>query len=177
MDWKWLFTSFDGRIGRQSWWTGVGIFIVAAIVLNIILWPILGSGSMGMMSDPTKMQDPNFWSGFMRAAAFRRLIMLVIFIYPATALMGKRLNDRDRPEWVKFAIWIPSVLMTLLGLLGLGWTVSDIGNGIMIPQMSGLAKLLSVISLVLGIWLLVELGILRGTQGPNRFGPDPLAGK
>jgi uncharacterized membrane protein YhaH (DUF805 family) len=36
-------------------------------------------------------------------------------------------------------------------------------------------------SLILGlgafavsIWALVELGFLRGTSGPNRFGPDPL---
>ena len=29
---------------------------------------------------------------------------------------------------------------------------------------------------VLGpLWLLVELGFLRGTVGPNRFGPDPLS--
>lgn len=29
---------------------------------------------------------------------------------------------------------------------------------------------------VLGlVWLMVELGFLRGTAGPNRFGPDPLA--
>jgi uncharacterized membrane protein YhaH (DUF805 family) len=27
---------------------------------------------------------------------------------------------------------------------------------------------------VLGIWGFVELGCLRGTAGPNRFGPDPL---
>lgn len=25
-----------------------------------------------------------------------------------------------------------------------------------------------------GIWLFVEVGFLRGTQGPNRYGPDPL---
>jgi uncharacterized membrane protein YhaH (DUF805 family) len=24
------------------------------------------------------------------------------------------------------------------------------------------------------IWLFVEIGFLKGTQGPNRFGPDPL---
>lgn len=28
----------------------------------------------------------------------------------------------------------------------------------------------------LNLWLLVELGFLRGTTGPNRFGPDPLDG-
>ena len=25
-----------------------------------------------------------------------------------------------------------------------------------------------------GIWLFIELGLLPGTPGPNRFGPDPL---
>jgi uncharacterized membrane protein YhaH (DUF805 family) len=24
------------------------------------------------------------------------------------------------------------------------------------------------------LWALIELGFLRGTRGPNRFGPDPL---
>ena len=26
------------------------------------------------------------------------------------------------------------------------------------------------------IWVIVECGLLRGTEGANRFGPDPLAG-
>jgi uncharacterized membrane protein YhaH (DUF805 family) len=34
--------------------------------------------------------------------------------------------------------------------------------------------LISLIPLI-GIWALIENGFLRGTQGPNRFGPDPLA--
>ena len=24
------------------------------------------------------------------------------------------------------------------------------------------------------VWFLIELGMLKGTPGPNRFGPDPL---
>lgn len=35
--------------------------------------------------------------------------------------------------------------------------------------------LIGLIPLV-SIWLVVELGLLRGTIGQNRFGPDPLAG-
>jgi uncharacterized membrane protein YhaH (DUF805 family) len=31
-----------------------------------------------------------------------------------------------------------------------------------------------LVGLVCVIWGLVELGFLRGTRGPNRFGPDPL---
>jgi uncharacterized membrane protein YhaH (DUF805 family) len=35
--------------------------------------------------------------------------------------------------------------------------------------------LIGLIPVAGGLWLLVELGFLRGTPGPNRFGPDPLA--
>ena len=30
--------------------------------------------------------------------------------------------------------------------------------------------------LLFSIWLVIELGFLRGTVGQNWFGPDPLAG-
>lgn len=35
--------------------------------------------------------------------------------------------------------------------------------------------LIALIPLIGPLWLFVELGFLRGTAGPNRFGPDPLA--
>jgi uncharacterized membrane protein YhaH (DUF805 family) len=34
--------------------------------------------------------------------------------------------------------------------------------------------LIGLVPLIGGIWALVENGFLRGTLGPNRFGPDPL---
>ena len=30
-------------------------------------------------------------------------------------------------------------------------------------------------SFAITVWAIVELGFLRGTLGPNRYGPDPLA--
>lgn len=41
---------------------------------------------------------------------------------------------------------------------------------------SGWFVLVNFIPLVGAIWVLVEVGFLRGTAGPNRFGPDPLGG-
>lgn len=38
---------------------------------------------------------------------------------------------------------------------------------------SGWFILVGLIPFIGGIWLLVELGFLRGTEGPNRFGGDP----
>ena len=34
--------------------------------------------------------------------------------------------------------------------------------------------LIGVIPIVGPIWVMVEVGFLKGTEGPNRFGPDPL---
>lgn len=37
-----------------------------------------------------------------------------------------------------------------------------------------LAGGVAVAAFVVSIWLFVEIGFLRGTEGPNHFGPDPL---
>jgi uncharacterized membrane protein YhaH (DUF805 family) len=36
--------------------------------------------------------------------------------------------------------------------------------------------LIGLVPIVGGIWTLVECGFLKGTDGANQFGPDPLAG-
>ena len=40
---------------------------------------------------------------------------------------------------------------------------------------SGWWSLIVLVPIVGSIWMLIELGILRGTDGDNRYGPDPLA--
>ena len=41
---------------------------------------------------------------------------------------------------------------------------------------SGWWMLIGLIPIIGQIWVLVELGFLPGTAGPNQYGPDPLAG-
>jgi uncharacterized membrane protein YhaH (DUF805 family) len=40
---------------------------------------------------------------------------------------------------------------------------------------SGWWVLIVFVPIIGGIWYLVECGFLRGTPGPNNYGPDPLA--
>jgi uncharacterized membrane protein YhaH (DUF805 family) len=40
---------------------------------------------------------------------------------------------------------------------------------------SGWWTLICFVPFIGAIWMLVELGFLRGTEGPNRFGPDPIS--
>lgn len=160
MDFKNLFTNFNGRIGRQSFWIGTISTIVASLILQFIVSSVLGVGMMEYYSSK---------------AAWAQLIVLLIIAYPVTALMAKRLNDRDRPSWMKWVFWAPTVLSVLLGLTGAGYSMTDMG-GVMVPAPSTLMTVLSLLSMAVGLWALVELGILRGTQGPNQHGPDPVAG-
>ena len=41
---------------------------------------------------------------------------------------------------------------------------------------SGWWSLIAFVPFIGAIWILVECGCLPGTEGPNRYGPDPLAG-
>lgn len=162
-----MFTGFAGRINRAKWWLGSIILAVIAVVLYLILATVLGV--FAAMSDPAQM------ASVMRTMVIIQLILLVVIAYPTTALMIKRLNDRDRPSYFAYIFWAPTVLALLGGLLGLTTTTMDVG-GTAVPTQSALGWILSLASLAVGIWALVELGILKGTEGPNQHGPDPLAG-
>ncbi len=166
-----MFTSFEGRINRQKWWWGtIGLFVVN-VILYFVLSALIGGSRMANM-DPAAIAD--FIASAMRSAAIVQLIMVVIIAYPGTALMKKRLNDRDRPSWMVYMYWTPLVISILLNLTGMGMTATDVG-GVVIPMSSTLSLIVSLASLVIGIWGLIELGFLRGTSGPNQHGPDPLA--
>ncbi len=115
MDWKYLFTSLEGRIGRQSYWMGVlamAVITIVAALLDVMLGTASESG-FGIIS----------------------VIVGLALIYPSIVLYAKRWHDRGKSGW-----W------TLIGL---------------VPVIGGL-------------WLLIELGFLRGTDGDNQYGPDPL---
>ncbi len=94
------------------------------------------------------------------------LIAVAIFALPiwvsGIAVGIKRLHDRDKSGW-----WI---LLFYFGPQVLNGLATAAGENEQI-----LSLLLSTASVALGIWAIVELGCLRGTPGPNRFGPDPLA--
>lgn len=166
-----MFTRFDGRIGRRSWWIGTLIVMAVSLVLYFVIGGLMGGG---LTADPEKILEPGFLEGYMRQQALLQLIMLALVAYPVTALMSKRLNDRDRPSWLKWLFWLPSVLNIVLTFAGLTMTATEI-SGVMVPVPTALSTVLGIASAIIGLWALIELGFLRGTAGPNRHGPDPLA--
>lgn len=78
------------------------------------------------------------------------------FVYPVlffcgACVLSKRLHDRGRSGW-----WAAPILFALVAV----W-----------PQPVGFFDFLFGLVIV---WAVVELGVLAGEQGFNRYGPNPL---
>jgi uncharacterized membrane protein YhaH (DUF805 family) len=85
------------------------------------------------------------------------------------ALSVKRLHDRDRTGWWLLVLYLVIIVAVLLGVVTL-----SLPEGQRQP-LEGAAVGVVMATSVLMLWLVIEIGFLKGTQGPNRYGPDPLA--
>ena len=93
-------------------------------------------------------------------------IVSLLLAYPELALFAKRGHDRNVPTIIP-AVFIAGA--TLLNVLVLFDQAGPLDN----PNMLFLAIAIPIG--VMALILLVDFGFRRGTVGPNRFGPDPLA--
>jgi uncharacterized membrane protein YhaH (DUF805 family) len=85
-------------------------------------------------------------------------IIYIVAIVSGIAVGIKRLHDCDKSGW-----WL-LVFYLVPGLLSGGAMNMDD------------SVILNLLSFAVSIWGIVQLGFLRGTIGPNRFGPDPIPG-
>lgn len=93
-------------------------------------------------------------------------IVSLAFAYPEFALFLKRGYDRNLPMPVIAAFFLMSTLTDFVVIVGLGGSRDE-------P--SALLTTLFFPWFAFALTLLVELGMRRGTVGPNPHGPDPLA--
>ena len=85
------------------------------------------------------------------------------------ALSVKRLHDRDHTGW-----WIAAMYLSVIVDVGLGFLTLTQPEGQREP-LNTITIIAAIAAGVLLVWLVIEIGLLRGTRGPSRFGPDPLA--
>lgn len=93
-------------------------------------------------------------------------IIDLAFTYPEFAIATKRAHDRDLPIWILIIFFGGGAVLDLLTVLDLTGSTE---------QPSVLSLLIAVPFTVLLVALMIELGLRRGTIGPNRYGPDPVA--
>jgi uncharacterized membrane protein YhaH (DUF805 family) len=143
--------SFEGRVSRKYFWL---VYLVYAIYFGVIM-------AVSESVDYLRFNDI-FVLGAMTPAA-----LIVLFA------MIKRLHDRDRGTvWLGIFFLLPFAIM--FGFFFLLLFLRQSGR---VPEeTSHIADMIMIVPInVLFWWGFIEIGFLKGTKGPNRFGPDPLA--
>jgi uncharacterized membrane protein YhaH (DUF805 family) len=71
----------------------------------------------------------------------------------------KRLHDRNKSGW-----WLLFFYLALPALAVIGFLLNQ----------TGMMGVIFLAAAAIFLWMFIELACLRGTIGPNRFGPDPV---
>ena len=178
-DHQFLF-GFQGRISRVKYWYA----LFASLAFGLVALSVLALAIAGIFGDGLKSVDVRIFDMFAippslpfgvtfgdavtpSTAAVASLLfyaagtpIFIVSLWLLTATSIKRLHDRDRRGW-----WI--VLFFIIPAF--------LGNFVDKLDELYAADLLALISVALNLWGVVELVLLKGTTGPNRFGSDPLA--
>jgi uncharacterized membrane protein YhaH (DUF805 family) len=153
---KWIsfFGDFDGRISRRTFWlTGIVVFIIQiliAVAAAVAAEAIANEAAGDMAMD----------------------IVLFVFLYPQFVISVKRGHDRNISTWV---IGVAYALLALFDVFRLAGWLRTHPNQNTLSAANLISFAFIVIVGVVSLALLIELGFRRGTPGPNRYGPDPLA--
>jgi uncharacterized membrane protein YhaH (DUF805 family) len=142
-----------GRTNRGRYWLTqllLWVSLMVFVLLGVLLRPAM------------ELSDGAAQTVLEVLAAIVAVVFVIVWIVLGILLTIRRLHDRDKSgHW----IWLFYVLPSLL-------------NGIARAMHKGagmeVAALLILPALAIAIWGFIEIGCLRGTVGPNRFGPDPL---
>ena len=140
---------FAGRARRSEYWYfalfGVLVSIPAAILDKIF----------------APQQDNGPFSA----------VLSLVLLLPQLSVTVRRLHDTDRSGW-----WLGGFALYATGALMLGMMLifGPAGRGTTGPLPQIVVTALAFGALGYAVWLFV-LSVLNGTEGPNRYGPDPKA--
>ena len=149
--------SFTGRLNRARFW-------LTSIKLSIYLLPITIFCWVEIATSPLSLAALTF-----SALLYVLFVYLLVFfasllvLFAGLAVATKRLHDRDKSAW-----WLLLFYLVPLILPTIAYYTDRTGTGAVEVRFILVLASLSII-----IWFLVELGFLRGTAGPNRYGADP----
>jgi uncharacterized membrane protein YhaH (DUF805 family) len=142
-----LFARPEGRISRASFW--VGLLVLVAVKLAV-------RSALGL---PLLTKPADAFS--LRLSSF---IIDAALIYPGAVLLVKRLHDRNLSGYLIAWLIAPHLMLMITNLLGMSGDLAHMG----------VAETITVlITAVVSLWFLVELGLRAGSAGPNRYGPKP----
>jgi uncharacterized membrane protein YhaH (DUF805 family) len=159
INWGNLLFGFSGRINRAKWWLTVLITVIVNILVSVITNAVQSTAIIGIIG----------------------LISFVAMFWISLAAGVKRLHDLNRTgAWLIYFILGPFSCSGLFAIVGLDVMAALCRTSLstLLPWRVGTtAIIVGVLALILYVWAFVWFGCLRGTVGPNQYGPDPLEGR
>ena len=156
-----LLFGFKGRMRRRDWWLwGIAFALAWTAATTAVGAALFGvEWARGLFGGPGV---PGGWS----ITAYG-LVTYVPLLWVQSALAARRAHDRNRGAAVVVGLTL------LAGLLSFVPEISDLTIGV--AATDRLIGPVTGVVIVIQLYLLVVLGILDGTRGPNRFGRSPAA--
>jgi uncharacterized membrane protein YhaH (DUF805 family) len=93
IDWKYLLTTVEGRIGRKTYWIGTLAVLVIGALIQLLVASMAGETA--------------------------GLIAGLIFLLPGFAIGAKRSHDRNRPAWILLLFYVPATVVFVMNAMGL----------------------------------------------------------
>jgi uncharacterized membrane protein YhaH (DUF805 family) len=149
-----MFTVY-GRIGRGRFWGGV--LAALALILVALFGAVDMLGFFPSISPFNMPVDP-----WIKLAAFG-ICGLVALCWLVTTSV-RRMHDRGRSGW-----WAIAALF----LFAAPMFVALVDTLVILPDERPYAWAASGLSWLALLWLFIDLGVLEGQDGPNRYGMDP----
>ena len=178
---------FSGRINRAKQWAVLLVGVVHNILLICAFALTIGFGTVENLFDRATTIAAVIATPQARTFGIIFCALIAIGFYIGLAVAIKRLHDRDRSAWWVLVFFILPLVLNVPALLHLPVMFAYMGEVIRAAQANlpppqqpvepALVILTRGAASLLSLWAFVELYILRGTVGDNRFGPDPLAGR
>jgi uncharacterized membrane protein YhaH (DUF805 family) len=95
-------------------------------------------------------------------------ILSLAFLWASICICFKRFHDLGYAGWWSLLYLIP--MLAALAMVAVGFIVTS-----MLDMALLLAKILSGVSFLIGLAQLIFVYVRVGQEGPNQYGPDPLA--
>ena len=146
-----ILLSFEGRIGRGTYWLAILALIVAVLVVTVAPFLLDSEAAAVLM------------------LALTSHFIWLLSLWPMLAVGAKRLHDRNKNGWWLLVFWLLPFALFCGGFSIVFF--DDPRTGRSGDFSTGLIVVLA--SLPPTLWGIVELGILPGTKGPNLYGADP----
>ena len=152
--------SAKGRMRRRDWWLWSIVVIVAILMSEGLMHRFFGTASF--------KEDVDFKGLPTNGLHYWLIFLGIVGQWPHICLTAKRWHDRNRSGWlpaIGAAIYLPQTVLMHWGDAVSGYA----------PQfvVGAVQAVLGIAAAIYAIWVLIDCGILDGTQGQNRYGPSP----